>query len=276
MKRDDIKPTHLGKLNFRKDEMKEAIKKGCLGDVSPLEWIKAFAQWMGQGLILIPVWILAVFPMGILVAIVTKPMMNIFGEFSKEHEQKYIDKGSSGVWYYTGTNIPIIKWWSNLEDGQLGEDTGRWSASKKGKENTFLNKWLWSIRNPFNYYKRTSKFMSCIVDNCTISYYGLSSVSDKDPSGNSGGYLCIAKDVYTGRKYYGFRYVCYWDRVTWFKGLVNFLSTKAPKLSKWLSNRCLNASLGFKVKPTHAGNPQDADDQDKASTLRIQFFSKVN
>lgn len=251
--------------------------EGKLVDVPLSRWVLAYAQWLLQTLILIPVFILSVFPMGILVALVTKRMTNVFGETSMPHKQKYIDKGSSGTWFYTGTNIPIIKWWGNLEDGQMGEDSGRWSASRKGKEDTFISKYLWAIRNPFNYFKRTSRFMSCYIDDCTIRYYGLESVSDKDPNGPEGGYLCIAKDSKTKRVFHGMRYIKYWDRCESFVKLTEFVRYLGlKKLSKWMKGRCLNVSFGFKIKPSHAYIFQDIDDKDKASTMRVQFFSKIN
>lgn len=258
------------------------MKLGELKDVPLKVWGKAFSQWFLLTLVLLPVWILAVFPMGLLVAWLSKPTTNRFGESILPHSDKYIAAGSSGTWRFLFPDYPVIRWWGNLEDGQLGEDSGRWSAGRKGKENSFLSKYLWAIRNPFNFYKRTSRRLSCFVDECSITYYGLKYVSDKVITSEEGGYLCIAKDHVTKIEFYGARYVFFWDNKAWFRGLVTLISKLAGCFDKdiavrnWLEGRCFNLSMGYKIKPSHSEEVQDEDDKDKASTVRVQFFSKVN
>lgn len=258
------------------------MKLGELKDVPLKTWGKAVLQWVLLTLVLLPAWILAVFPMGLLVAWLVKPATNRFGESVLPHSDKYIAKGSSGTWRFTFSEIPIVKWWCNLEDGQNGEDSGRWSASCKGKEDTFWNRYFWAVRNPFNFYKRTSRRLSCFVDECAITYYGLKNVSDKSLDSPEGGFLCIAKDLVTKKCFYGARYVFFWDNKAWFRLLTTGISNVAGLFDKeivvrnWLEGRCLNLSMGYKIKPTHAEEVQDEDDKDKASTIRVQIFSKVN
>jgi len=250
-----------------------------LGQVPFKLWAKAWTQWTLVGVVLAVTWLLAVFPMGILVALFCKPSTNFLGETELPHKQSYIDQGSSGTWKFLFTDLPVIKWWANLEDGQAGEDSGRWSASRGGNEYSFLSKWLWAIRNPFNYFKRTSRWLACYVNDCVVSHYGSYDVSDKVSEGNTGGYFVMAKDKSNGRVYYGYRRVFFWDEVSWYVSAKPMLARVLALFkveASWLDERCYNAVLGYKIKPSHATIVQDDDDLDKAATMRVQVFSKIN
>ena len=214
-------------------------------------WARAWVQWV----FLAACYALASL-FGLLLAAVaaltSKHGPNSFGEVQQRHRQKYIDSGSSGLWAYYASRMPFIKWWSNYEDGDLGESSGKWSASCKGKERSLWNRYRWlALRNPFNRGKRTIPFFHCLVGDCTLAHYGDYTVSDK--TGVSGKQFVIATHKTTGKKYYGYYSV------------------------KVLSgNRVRVWRLGFKIKPAHATHSQDADDKDKTFTFRYQHASEIN
>lgn len=237
----------------------------------------AIRQWIMIGSFMFVMWLLTYFPMGFLVARFSKPMTNIHGESEADHSPRYIAEGSSGKWVYEGVDIPVIEWWSNLEDGQRGEPSGKWSASCLGKETTFWNKYRWALRNPFNKFKRESSTLSCFVNDCVVEYWGDKEVSDKSAAG-AGAYFVKATHKVTGKVYYGYRKVVILDTVGWYISL-RALIAKTPWLKKYASmmdNRLYQATFGYKIKPTHADEIQDEDDLDKAFTARIQPWSKIN
>lgn len=240
-------------------------------------WIKAIVQWGYVGFVAFVLWLLTFFPMGPLMILFARPGTNIFGESIVKHSQKYIDQGSSGVWKFVHCDLPILKYWSNLEDGLLGEPSGKHSARVGGKEETFWNKYQWTIRNPFNYLKRTTRFFACYVNDCTIKYWGDRVVSDKNLD-SDGSYLIMAVDRTTEKVYYGYRKVVHFDSLGWYLKLKDFFRNN-PRLAKYspmLENKVFQATFGYKVKPTHDSEVQDADDLDKAFTFRIQFWANAN
>lgn len=239
-------------------------------------WIKAIWQWFYVGLVGFVLWLLTYFPMGPLMILTSKKGTNVFGESYAKHDQRYIDEGASGEWYYIGNWIPILQWFSCYEDSLTGEPSGKHSARVKGKENTFWNKYLWTIRNPFNYLKRTTRFFACFVNDCTIKYWGDSVISDKDVGGD-GSYLVMAVDRVTGKTYYGYRKLVHYDHFEWYLRLKQFVR-KTKFLSKYaslLDNKIYHATFGYKIRPSHADEVQDEDDLDKAFTFRIQLWSNI-
>lgn len=224
------------------------------GNKVPLSvWCKFAVNFtLRAGVMLLGV-LLTYFPMAFLVIFTARRGVSPFGENGVvEHRADYIAQGSSGSWMYFASYIPVIKWFNVYEDGLLGEPSGKHSARVKGREDTFWGMLQWIYRNPFNQFKRTSRFLACWVDECDIEYWGDYDLSDKDPV-TEGWYLCQATERDTGRVYYGYRYV---------------------KLLK--SGKVRHITLGFKIKPKHGNETQDSDDLDKAFTARIQFASEVN
>jgi hypothetical protein len=219
----------------------------------PLKYkVKAMSQWISVISVMLFAVIAGLF-MCLLACATYKKMKNAFGEIEQEHSEKYKALGSSGKWEYWASNIPFIRLWSNYEDGDLGEPSGKQSVRCKGKERTFWNRYKWNaLRNPFNMGKRTIPFFHCLVDDCDIEWYGDKYVSDKNVD-TSGWQFVIATHRKTGKKYYGYYEVKVLDD--------NHVSVK---------------KYGFKIKPSHADEVQDADDKDKAFTFRWQPRSEVN
>ncbi len=154
---------------------------------------------------------------------------------------------------YRASPIPFIRLWSNYEDGDLGEPSGKQSVRCKGNERSFWNRYQWNaIRNGFNMGKRTIPFFHCIVDECEIKAWGDKEVSDKY-AGMAGWQFTMATHKKTGKTYYG------------------YYSVKDLGENKVRVHR-----YGFKIKPNHAGEIQDADDKDKAFTVRYQHASEIN
>lgn len=170
----------------------------------------------------------------------------------EHHTQRYKEAGSSGYWEYVNSSLTWLRPWWNLEDGLLGEPSGKHSARVKGKERTWWSMYRWSIRNPFNWGKRTWPMFRCMVNECDVVYWGSYIVSDKREMSDRW-QLVKATHRETGRVYYGFRSVT--NRSD---GLIN------------------TALFGFKIKPEHADIIQDRDDEDKAFTFRYQIGAKIN
>ena len=183
-----------------------------------------------------------------------KRSTNDFGESEQEHTDRYKAEGSSGKWYYVATDVKFLDPWNNWEDGLLGEPSGKHSARENGKEDTFMAKYRWSIRNPFNKGKRTNRNFACYVNDCDIEWSGQENISDKTNDLSSKGWQFVkATDRTNGKVYYGYRSVKLLD-----------------------DEHVRQFRLGFKIKPGHAGTIQDSDDLDKAYTLRLQFKSSIN
>ena len=221
------------------------------GSVPLIEWLKASWQWLSVLLVYVPLVLLGliVVPLSILTS---RKQLNYVGESDEEHSERYKAEGSSGFWEYYASNVPFLRWFSNLEDGDLGEPSGKYSASRDGDERSFASRYNWlALRNPVNMLKRTNPFFHCIVDDCTIEYWGNHDVDDK--GFNWGWHFVKATDIETGKSYYGYR------------------STK--KLDE---KHCRQWRLGFKVKPHHAKEVQDNDDKDKALTFRVQWKSEID
>lgn len=214
-------------------------------------WFKAWAQWLSVLFVYLIAVVAGFFIVPLAIA-TSKKRKNDFNEIESAHKTKYIKAGSSGAWEYLASRIPFIRLWSNYEDGDLGESSGKWSATCKGKERSFWNRYKWlAFRNPFNYGKRKIPFFHCLIDDCTLSHYGDYNVTDK--GGKDGWQFVIAVHKETGKKYYGYYSVKYLDD---------------GRVRVW--------RLGFKIKPGHATETQDADDKDKAFTFRYQHASEVN
>lgn len=223
------------------------------GKVPKIEIIKAILSWVAVGVPYFFGWV-ATYVMGIFVALTSKPQtVHPQGKktFSK-HSDKYIAEGSSGEWEYWNSNVPFVKWWNNYEDGTLGEPSGKNSARVKGKERTFLSQYLWAIRNPFNYAKRSIPLFHCKVNDCKIEYWGDFEISDKE-EGQGGWHFCKATDLNTGKVYY------------WYRSVKNVGDNKVKV-----------AAIGFKIKPAHALVVQDDDDKDKAFTLRLPVKTNID
>ena len=223
------------------------------GAVPKKEITKAILSWI---LVVVPYslgWA-ATFIMGLFVAATSKKQMtHPQGKPVKaKHDAGYIKEGASGEWEYYNSDLKICKWWNNLEDGTLREPSGKGSAQCKGKERSFLNQYLWTIRNPFNYAKRTIPLFHCMVDDCVIEYWGDFEVSDKE-FGPDSWHFCKATNIKTGRVYY------------WFRSCKFVSETKVRQ-----------ASIGFKIKPAHALITQDFDDKDKAFTVRLPVKTTID
>lgn len=223
------------------------------GDIPKKELFKAVLTWI---LVIIPYsigWALT-FIMGLLVAATSKKQTaHPQGKaLLAKHEPGYIEAGSSGNWEYRNSNWKICKWWNNLEDGTLGEPSGKHSARCGGKERSFWNQYLWTIRNPFNYAKRTIPLFYCPIDDCEIEYWGHFDVTDKE-YGEDKWHFCKATNTKTGRVYY------------WYRSVKFVSPTKVRQ-----------ASIGFKFKPAHAYVVQDADDKDKAFTVRLPVITNID
>lgn len=198
-------------------------------------------------------WI-ATYLMGIFVALTSKPQ-NVHPQGKKifsKHSEKYLAAGSSGEWEYWNSPYKILKWWNNYEDGTLGEPSGKHSARCKGKERSFINQYLWTIRNPFNYAKRSIPLFHCKVNNCDIEYWGDMEISDKE-EGQGGWHFCKATDRTNGKVYY------------WYRSVKNIGGGKVKV-----------GAIGFKIKPAHALVVQDNDDEDKAFTVRLPVATNID
>ena len=223
-----------------------------------------------------PLWFLT-FILGPFVILTARNTTNVFGESEQDHDQKYIDQGSSGKWRYAATKVKILEWWNNLEDGLNGEPSGKHSARVKGKEESFFARYQWLIRNPVNQLKRLSRFFACYVEDCDIIYYGSGYVTDKAPI-VEGAYWVVATDRTTGRKYYGYRCVRSnanpKDRALIATLVIKLAILFGKKKESDYTHTVYNSVWGFKIRPTHAGEEQDSDDKDKSFTARIQPASK--
>ena len=253
-------------------------------------WMKAWIQWITLFLLTVVgtlVGLLLVQPL-IIVALKIKYQMfcrqapnNPFGESIVEHSDHYMDAGSSGFWefwsvnpsWHNGNFLQFFIWlFGNDEDGFLGEPNGKHSARRNGKERSFLSMWLWCLRNPFNNAKRYWSLMRCEVDFCHIRWggdgeardtYGNVLLNDDDPL-KTGWYFVEATDKRTGKKYYGFREV---RHIGWHKIEKN-QTQKMKKVKHFI--------FGFKVKPKHAYEKQNEDDQVKGFTFRLTWWAKAN
>jgi uncharacterized integral membrane protein len=219
----------------------------------PLKYrINATFQWVAVLGVLLIAYGAGLF-MAFLAVFTAKKMKNAFGEIEQEHSEEYKAQGSSHLWEYWASPIPFIRWWSNYEDGDLGEPSGKQSARCKGEERGFWNRYHWNaVRNPFNMGKRTLPFFHCIIEECKINAWGDKVVTDKY-KGGGGWQFTKATHLKTGKVYYGYY-------------SVKQLPTGKVRVHKF----------GFKIKPSHAGIIQDADDKDKAFTYRYQHASEIN
>ena len=223
------------------------------GNIPKKELAKAALNWAASGIPYFFGW-LATYVMGFFVALTSTNQFvhpqgkKIFGK----HSDKYIAEGSSGEWSYWNSPYKWCRWWNNYEDGTLGEPSGKHSARCAGKERSFWNQYLWTIRNPFNYAKRTIPLFHCKVNDCDIEYWGDFEISDKEV-GQGGWHFCKATDRNTGKVYY------------WYRSVRNVGDNKVRV-----------AAIGFKIKPEHALEVQDDDDKDKAFTIRLPVKTNID
>ena len=225
------------------------------GKVPLSVWFKAVCQWLSVCLTYGIGWILTFFPMGLIVAATSKKQLqHPQGKpLVAEHSSQYVSQGSSGSWEYWNSDVPFVKWWNNYEDGTLGEPSGKNSARVGGKERSFWSQYKWSCRNPFNWAKRTNPKYHCLVDNCTIEYWGEFELSDKVID-KQGWQFVVATDMTSGKKYYAYRKVAILDD----------------------KEHVRHTRVGFKIDPDHALHTQDADDKDKAFTIRIPVKQTID
>lgn len=221
--------------------------------IPKMELVKATLSWVAVGIPYALGWV-ATFIMGLFVAATSeRQYFHPQGKrTSGQHSDKYVVEGASGKWEYWGSPYKILRWWNNYEDGTLGEPSGKHSARCSGNERSFWNQYLWTIRNPFNYGKRSLPLFHCKINNCSMEYWGDLEVSDKEV-GQGGWHFCKATDKLTGRVYY------------WYRSVRNLGNNKVRV-----------AAIGFKVKPIHALVIQDADDEDKAFTIRLPVKTNID
>lgn len=221
--------------------------------VPKTELFKAILNWTKTVIPYSVGWLLTL-PMGILVAATSRKQSNHPQGKSVDstHKNEYIRQGSSGNWEYWNSPYKILQPWNNYEDGTLGEPSGKHSARVGGKERSIWNQYLWTIRNPFNYTKRSVPLFFCPVNDCNIEYWGDFSLSDK-VEGANGWHFCKAVHRETGKTWYWYR------------------SVKSAGEGK-----VRVAAIGFKIKPEHALVIQDKDDEDKAFTIRLPVVTKVD
>ena len=180
--------------------------------------------------------------------------INFVGESSQLHDQRYIDKGASGVWRYRATEVKCLDGYNNYEDGLYGEPSGKHSARCSGNERTFWSQFGWLLRNPFNKGKRTSDKYSCAVNDCKLIHWGADKLSDKnDDPVTKGWYFVCAVNTITGKEYY-----CY-------RSVKNAGEGKVKQ-----------SFVGFKIKPEHDNELQDDDDLDKAFSVRLPFKTNID
>lgn len=223
------------------------------GKVPLSVWFKAIMQWGGVLLTYFFGWILTFFPMGLIVAATSKRQTThpVGKPLNSEHTSRYKSEGSSGYWEYWNSDISFVRPWNNFEDGTLGESSGKNSARVGGKERSFWSQYKWTCRNPYNWEKRTNPKYHCVVDDCDLEYWGDFSVSDKNTE--NGWHFVIATNRKTGKCYYHYR-----------------------KVQKVDDEHIRHTRIGFKIDPSHALSVQDADDKDKAFTVRIPVKQRAN
>lgn len=242
------------------------------------EKLRAILQWFCVAPI-IAIGIIITIVLGWAVILTAKRQPeNPFGVKSPQyHSDKYKQRGSSGVWYYMATTVPVLKWFGNYEDGLYREPSGKNSAACKGKEKTFLNMYLWLFRNPFNYAKRNTPILACFVNDCHVIHKGDEWLNDKERNGTGSFWVIAAhRDPkwWHWSRYYGFRQVFMWDDIGWYMAVTTLLAKIPGVKEEIFRDRVYNAVFGYKIKPEHGEIVQDADDRDKALTFRIQLWKK--
>lgn len=232
---------------------------------------EAVEQWKSVGFKYFGGMLMTYLGAGLLVALTAKNQArHPFNEPVKQaHSAKYIAEGSSGEWDYANSNVKCLQDWNNLEDGLNGEPSGKHSARCGGKERSWWNRLMWTFRNPYNWAKRTNPLYFCPVNDCAIEWWGDRVITDKAPVAE-GWHFVRAVHRETGRVYYGYRSV----RLNRSDKDVHWLLRAFSKAS--LAGTVRQVTLGFKIKPSHATEVQDADDLDKAVTFRIQFASQAD
>jgi len=216
-------------------------------------WGAAVKQWLGV-CATYAFYYVATFVVGVVVAATAKKQASHpqGKPLTAYHDPDYMQAGASGTWEYWNSDISWVKPWNNYEDGTLGEPSGKNSARCGGNERSFWSQYKWTCRNAFNWGKRTDPRYHCVVDNCDIEYWGAFELSDKVVD-KQGWYFVVATDRATRRKYYSYRRV---------------KVVGATKVRHTL--------FGFKIKPSHALEVQDADDKDKAFTIRFPVKQTID
>jgi hypothetical protein len=231
--------------------MSKAVFKGEVEDIPTSVWVRAWCQWVWLAAVRLPAILagLVVVPFAIRKA--KRQMANRFGEQACPFP--YPGANPEGWVFY---NVPwayrTARGWrgflwlfGNDEDGFYGDRRGWWSANQDGQERSWWSMYQWAaLRNPANNLSRYTTMYGCLVNDCTIEYWGDYVTPDNRPL-LPGAHFVVATSP-AGRKYYGYR-----------------------KVTDSGDGTGYNWSLGFKLKPEHADNPQAPDDAHKGFTLRI-------
>lgn len=175
----------------------------------------------------------------------------------REHEQRYIDEGSSGEWVYE--RLP--DWWimrpfDNINYGLRGEHNGRFSALHNGKEDRWYIKFIQAaVRNPANGLRYMEPF-SCQVDDCDIVWWGDEGPLEIQPKLVEGWNFVKGTDRDSGRRYYSFQ-------------LIKGYGKK--------KDRAFRIRIGFKVEPSHLKRGDLPPRKERATfTFRLNPMKKVD
>lgn len=146
-------------------------------------------------------------------------------------------------------NLPRWAWiWGNDYDGLLGDKRGWWADNTPFglPAHHWFSMWWWAaIRNPANNMRRLWLF-SCPAGSCVIDYIGDREVED-DP-GKGGWRFTRAR---LGKmRWYGFYLV-----------------------KEWTPLRGLVVQIGFKIKPSHAGDPKA---KEKGFTVEVNPWKDLD
>jgi len=224
----------------------KARRFGDISDIPEKVWRKAWLQWLALASFRLFAIVagLAMVPVAIMLS--KEQCAHQFGE-PAEPFMPYPDANPNGWVFYSvplvwrdGNMLKRFVWlFCNDEDGFYGDMRGWWSSDQKGKERSFASMFKWAaLRNPANNLSRYTKAFTCLVNECSIAYFGDYDSPDNRPV-IIGAHFVIATDA-DGRKYYGFREVTSNESKTW----------------------------GFKLKPRYADEFQSPDDANKGFTLR--------
>ena len=145
-------------------------------------------------------------------------------------------------------NLPRWAWlWGNDFDGLLGDKRGWWADNTPFgvAVDSYLAMWWWAaVRNPVNNL-RFVPGITCPVSDCTVEYRGNYVVEDKP--GQGGFQFVIA------RKQSSIWYGLYW-------------------VHEWSATRAFVVRLGYKIKPSHALNP---DEPPKGMTFKVNPWKGI-
>ena len=145
-------------------------------------------------------------------------------------------------------NLPRWAWlWGNDFDGLLGDKRGWWANNTPFgvAVDSYLAMWWWAaVRNPVNNL-RFVKGINCPVSQCAIVNQGDYTVEDKP---GQGGFQFVT--AYSGSSTW---YGLYW-------------------VHEWSDTRALVVRLGYKIKPSHALNPNEPP---KGMTFKVNPWKAI-